>query len=244
LEFGGIDVKAKLLSGTAIVTVLAGTAHAADLAATYKAPPVVANSFSWTGFYAGGNIGAGWAHWGDVSASSGPSFVSKVGSASASGVLGGAQAGYNYQIGNWLLGAEGSWTWTDLSPSITSQFVALNGLASKIDSIAAVTGRVGVTFDRWLAYAGGGGAWVRLNENIFGPSIIGNAAGGGTQSGWTVLTGLEYAIDPHWSARVQYNHYDFGTSVTLNPPQSLPFNFSGPLRVDSVVFGINYRFGG
>ena len=46
----------------ALSGLIAGPALAADLPAKpyYKAPPTVAPSFSWTGFYIGGNVGGGW----------------------------------------------------------------------------------------------------------------------------------------------------------------------------------------
>ena len=56
----------KLLLSVSIAALLVGMsagAQAADLgpapAPIYKAPPVVAPPFSWTGFYIGGNVGAG-----------------------------------------------------------------------------------------------------------------------------------------------------------------------------------------
>ncbi|HEX7882466.1 MAG TPA: porin family protein, partial [Afipia sp.] len=49
---------------------------------------------SWIGPYIGGNLGYGW---GDVSNSG----------AKPSGVLGGIQAGYNWQNGAWVAGIEG-----------------------------------------------------------------------------------------------------------------------------------------
>jgi outer membrane immunogenic protein len=57
----------KLLGAAAITALLVGMsvgAQAADLgpppAPAYKAPPAFAPAFSWTGFYLGGNLGAGW----------------------------------------------------------------------------------------------------------------------------------------------------------------------------------------
>lgn len=249
-------MKSALLSGTAIATALGGYANAADLAPVYKAPPAAAKPFSWTGFYVGGNIGGGWADkdWNNLTASSGARFTGHLGSLSASSVLGGVQAGYNYQMGNWLLGVEGGWTWTNLDTTLTSTdpFVGDFSATSRINWVASVVGRVGFTFDRFLAYAGGGGAWAKEKDNYVS---IGNPnfgwEGSNTQSGWTALVGLEYAIDAHWSARVQYNHYDFGTgTVTLNttdPPHASftpTFTVETPLRIDAVVVGINYRFGG
>ena len=73
-------------------TLLASTAAlAADLPArTYTQAPVYAPApiFNWTGFYAGGNIGGGWA---DVSSSVSFGGVSLSGSETLSGIVGGGQ---------------------------------------------------------------------------------------------------------------------------------------------------------
>ena len=89
------------------------SALAADLQLPFKSP---AETFSWTGFYVGGNAGGAWGServsqtltapppflavdTAAVSSAASPTFQS--GSATA-----GAQAGYNYQWGNWVGGGE------------------------------------------------------------------------------------------------------------------------------------------
>jgi outer membrane immunogenic protein len=216
--------------------VLGGTANAGHLPPTHGAP-MAANPVNWTGLYGGGSIGFGKANWTDVSSSSGPSFVNHYPSASDTGFLGGLQAGYNYQMGNWVVGVEGAWTWTDLKPT------SVDGvLSAKIRWIASVTGRVGVSLERWLPYVGGGAAWAPEKVDALG---LNEASG--NQSGWTVLAGVEYAFDPRWSARIQYNHYDFGSaraSVYNSATPPVPVNFDGKLSIDAVEIGLNYRFGG
>ena len=75
--------------------------------------------------------------------------------------------------------------------------------------------------------------------------------GSNTQSGWTFLAGVEYMIDPHWSARIQYNFYDFqaqNTTLNFNNSEAQselgPGAFSMELRIHSVTAGVNYRFWG
>ena len=92
-------------------------AVAADLRPMTKAPPVVAPVpyFNWNGFYIGGHAGAGW---GDevstiVTAPGillpGTQIVTK-----ESGFIGGAQAGLNFQMGGFVLGAELDWSWSNV----------------------------------------------------------------------------------------------------------------------------------
>src|SRR5258708_1541345 len=113
---------------TAIAAVLLGTtsvASAADMAVRARpmaAPPPVI--YSWTGFYIGGNIGGLWDNNNDVAVVSvgvfNPvGFVPDIMNQAAAGAttrltngnsdarfIGGVQAGYNWQAGNWLLGLE------------------------------------------------------------------------------------------------------------------------------------------
>src|SRR5262245_44114903 len=101
-----------LLSVTLLATVFGGAAQAADL--PRKAPPPLAAApFSWTGFYIGAHVGAGW---GTVESevplsqfdrmrekaseyeSEIPLGVFPVSSHNLNGVLGGGQVGFNYQV--------------------------------------------------------------------------------------------------------------------------------------------------
>lgn len=78
------------------------SASAADLRRpVYKAPSYLSPApiYNWTGFYIGAHGGYGWSNFsGD--GTFGP------GSATAKGFLGGGQLGYNYQIGQFVIGAE------------------------------------------------------------------------------------------------------------------------------------------
>jgi len=70
-----------------LTTVVAGAADPLPTPA-YRVAPVMPVVYDWTGFYVGGHVGGGW-------------------TGGASGVLGGGQAGFNYQTGQWVLGVEG-----------------------------------------------------------------------------------------------------------------------------------------
>src|SRR5207249_1692158 len=102
---------------------------------------------------------------------------------------------------------------------------------SRLDWIATVIGRVGVTVDRALIYAGGGGAWAGEKDHFdctdFDCGGTSRAQtftwdSSTTHHGWTFLAGVEYAIDPRWSAKLQYNFYDFGEDTVHLVPNTLP----------------------
>jgi outer membrane immunogenic protein len=115
-------MKKLLLAGAGFAALAAGPAFAADLARpVYRAPVVYAPVASWTGFYVGANAGYAWGDSDVTSIFACPSGVCPfrnpvnlatftaggTGSASkGSGFTGGVQAGYNWQVGNIVAGAE------------------------------------------------------------------------------------------------------------------------------------------
>jgi outer membrane immunogenic protein len=241
---------ALLLAGIAL-SALASAAHAADLP-TKKGPPpaptIVAPAFSWTGFYVGVNAGyadptaslgvsdgVGWA---------GPPTVDPDWNANAKGpgvaaagthaiglhgFLGGAQAGYNYQINNFVIGAEADADYMNLRGSYaTPIYTAANGTgeywangSAGLDSLFTVRARAGLAFDRLLLFATGGVAFTgeRFSQSIgfSNPTTIitlpttpngvnGYNAGAASTTAVTGVFGggLEYAFDSQWSLKGEY----------------------------------------
>jgi len=77
----------------------------------------------------------------------------------ASGIIGGGQAGFNYQTGPWVIGVEGSVAGSDLDGTIRSPFFPTSdSYSADVDFLTTVTGRIGYAQGKWLAYAKGGWA--------------------------------------------------------------------------------------
>jgi outer membrane immunogenic protein len=84
---------------------LAASAFAADLPVYTKAPPLALAT--WTGFYVGGNVGHSWGPWETASNQKVFNFESTTASPKVDGVVGGLQAGYNWQYNpQWVFGLE------------------------------------------------------------------------------------------------------------------------------------------
>ena len=242
-------MKRLLLASVSVFALIATSpAHAADLPATMprKAPPIApAPPFSWTGCYIGGNVGYGWGRktFSDVLPDGvlvgdfDPSVSLPV---DTGGFLGGGQLGCNYQFAPaWVAGIEGDVSAANISGSGTTPAFDLP-LNAKTDWIASVTVRVGYTWDRWLAYAKGGAAWA---DDKYNATYGGTYDASETRSGWTVGAGLEWAFANNWSARLEYDYYDFGTrNVTFTSPSDSSTE-SVKQQIQAVKFGINYRFG-
>jgi outer membrane immunogenic protein len=237
----------KLLSATVAVVLISASASAADLAppstVTPVLPPVVALP-TWTGVYLGGHVGGGW---GDKWFTGG--FGESDGTVPLQGFLGGGQIGANWQIDRWVLGLEGTFTGTDLTGTGIAFADFGHEFNAKVNWLATVIGRVGVTIDHALLYAGGGVAFVRETDTFTDHNEFqrpaSNWTGHNTNTGFTFLAGVEYAIDQYWSARIQYNYYQVGESFINLLPDSTgsgPLPENTKLRMQSISAGVNYRF--
>jgi outer membrane immunogenic protein len=225
----------KLLFGAAALIVFASPAMAADMPArTYTKAPVYTPPqaiYNWTGFYVGGHIGGAWAGDNGLLGNDGR-------------FLGGVQGGFDYQFAtNWVVGAEAQYSWlTNSNGSVT--FPGSGLITSKNDQIGSVTGRFGYTWGPALLYAKGGYAW-RDTQDI-GVSVGGTPAAfttdGNHKDGWTVGGGLEYMFAPNWSAKAEYQYYNFGsTTFTSGPAPIVGTRFRDDDH--TVKVGVNYRFG-
>lgn len=256
----------RCLFGAAFASVAAtGGAVAADLgtAPVYKAPPPVA-VWSWTGAYVGLNAGWGWNNDngnlfcvtpGGVrnGAPCGAIAAGLQGNTSGNGFVGGGQIGYNWQVGQFVWGIEADFQGADIRGSATPVFSPGIFAVSnqKIDSIGTVRGRLGLAaFDHAMIYATGGLAYgqIRADTN----SVIGAtsfpASGTFEKVGWTVGGGVEYAISPSWSAKIEGLYYDLGNETLVTTGVPVPNGFlwgkDFSQKGEIVRFGVNYHFGG
>jgi outer membrane immunogenic protein len=237
-----------LAAGVSLVAL--GTGFAADLGnrPVYKAPPAPAPMFSWTGFYIGGHVGYGWGR-NEFTDTSNALF----GGAGATynndtdGFLGGLQAGFDYQFApNWLLGIEGQVSWANIDGSTAYASPIPATFSNDVNWISSVTGRLGFTpGSNWLLYGKGGVAWADIDHTV--STGFATVTNGQTRTGWTAGAGVEYAFAPGWSAKVEYQYYDFGKDTYNFAPVGGGAAF-GPFDVDTnihtVKAGLNWRFGG
>jgi outer membrane immunogenic protein len=230
----GITMK-KLLLATAAMIAFAGSASAADLQARpyTKAPPYTPPEavYNWTGFYIGGHVGGAFAGNSSLEGSDGR-------------FLGGVQGGFDYQFAtNWVVGVEAQYSWLAGNSGGGVLFPAGTLVSGNTDQLGSVTGRFGYTWGPALLYAKGGYAW--RNDNI-GVSLAGAGVPftttGNNQNGYTVGAGLEYMFAPNWSAKVEYQYYNFGsTTFTGGTPEIIGARFRDDEH--TVKAGLNYRFG-
>jgi outer membrane immunogenic protein len=263
----------KFLIATVGLIAFAVPALAADMApAPYtKAPPMVATVYNWTGFYIGVNVG-GDALSSDVNGAIDPNEPTTTAAQKGavdqiisprlrnSSVMGGVQAGYNWQRGTWLLGVEGDIDALHARASQTTNPFNILGVVIPGNSstqsfesnyLATFRGRLGVVLqNRFLLYVTGGLAvadYRNVDTIAFaGPATVQTVASSDTRVGWAVGAGGEYALTPNWSIKAEYLHADLGKANDAIPPYTgfvlTDIQISHHLTEDLGRVGLNYKF--
>ena len=212
-------------------------ANAADLgyrAPYQKAPVYAAPLYNWTGFYVGAHVGGVF--------SSDNNFNNGLGTGNNGNgrLLGGFQAGADWQFNpNWVVGVEGQYSW--LSGNIGAVFPGGFAYTNNQRGLGSITGRVGYTWGPGLLYVKGGYAYSDNSESVtLGGVPIPFATSGNHSSGYTIGAGVEYMFAPNWSAKAEYQYYNFGDSNFVAPAALVP---TGAFTTDDHVFklGVNYR---
>jgi outer membrane immunogenic protein len=262
---------------TAVVGALLGigSAYAADL--PLKAPVVVAPIPSWAGFYIGANAGAGSGEGTYTLAPAGCFLTGVCGGGAALNPLrtftedhlntffvGGGQAGYNWQAGNFVYGLEGDINWngwnnnTAITYALAAPLVGTftTAVNTKLNWFGTVRGRIGVAASPTILIFGTGGlAFGQVKSSTLGVfSLDGETYAGtasNTRAGWTVGGGMEWLFMPNWSVKWEYLYIDLGK---LNYADGCISRVctqfaTAPLYATNVQFreqvarvGINYHF--
>jgi outer membrane immunogenic protein len=263
----------KFLIATAGLVALAAPALAADMApAPYtKAPPVmVADVYSWSGCYIGGDVGGGSAR------QRGSEFTIPVGfnaaptsvSGTSSSVMGGVYVGCNYEFApRWVVGVEGDWSASSFSNTLLAPNLFLNGLpvgsggvtyTQSLSWIASARARLGYAVaPTVLLYVTGGGAWGNPsfsgNHTYASPcpncSLTGNISNS-SSTGWVAGGGIDWAPwHNNWIVRAEGLYYSLGGASALGfqqgttTPATTAWNWNRVTVVEGRV-GVSYKFGG
>jgi len=120
----------------------------------------------------------------------------------------------------------------DISGSDHSGSLAVSGSSGWYGDITA---RAGYTYGNALFYAKGGVAFFNGDVAVTDP-YGGILQSSGNYTGWTIGAGIEYIINPRWSAKVEYMYFDFGND---NCNSSLG-HFDNSLTVNTIKVGFNF----
>jgi opacity protein-like surface antigen len=238
----------------AVLSLLAmqGVAAAADLPPPFYKPPLVPAAYTgWTGFYVGLNAGGGIGlDRSDFGIAIAPDFASI--NNPLPGAVGGVEAGYNWQTGMTVIGFEADFAASGLRGGISAPcppgFCGLPLSATysqKVPWFGTVRGRLGLASSGWLVYATAGYAYARLDIDAVATAGVATAAVSvqETRNGWTAGGGIEVALAPGWSGKVEYLYLDYGRASTTWIFPVLPPPTDGSRFTMSVArAGVNYRF--
>ena len=240
------------------------SAFAADLPArTYTKAPMMAPINTWQGFYIGGNVGYGWGNSGTDFTGLPSTVIFNVAPTSLDtkpkGVIGGAQIGYNWQMGSLVTGLEADIQGSDMKGSATRSPVSLidtgplTGSSQSADQrlswFGTVRGRLGITVTPTvLLYATGGLAYGEVKgsaNTFFDETASWPASIRETKVGWTAGAGAEWMFAHQWSAKVEYLYLDLGnvSAISNNPlTAGAQVNYTWKNQDHIVRAGVNYHF--
>jgi outer membrane receptor protein involved in Fe transport len=207
-----------------------------------KARASAPTTYYWAGLYVGANFGGAF--------SAGENVLTPIGygATNPSGVLGGLQFGYNYLVTpNWLVGLEGELGWTSAQGKAnfvdTASATALS-ITSDHNWYDTVSGRFGFVSGPLMLFAKGGAAWMNADYRMdVNSGLDGSSLASTIRPGWVVGGGFEYMLGSHWSAKLEYDHLDFG-SKTLSLANPFGSSVNVETSVNQVKAGVNYHLEG
>jgi outer membrane immunogenic protein len=206
----------------------------------------------WSGFYLGGNFGSGMARDRSTLTTIPASAINERFNLAPAGIIGGAQAGYNWQAANWVYGIETDIQGSSQRDNRTCVLSCSPALFAAYDArlpwFGTVRGRLGYSIGSALFYATGGFAYgnIKTNINFTNATLVSIS---GTKGGWTVGAGIETPFNflgmlgPNWTSKTEYLYVDLGSAT------STPFAFGGATLVAGTSVkehiyrtGVNYHF--
>jgi outer membrane immunogenic protein len=253
------NLKFKLSVAVAISAVFGVSgASAAHLPVKARVAPI-APPCLWCGFYVGLNAGASWTrNDADYMATAFGASITSSARTEGTSFIGGGQAGYNWQFGQFVVGIEGDIAWRHRTDS--ANMVPFAGaptdqvnVANSQNWLGTVRPRAGIALGNVLLYGTGGVAFGEVEHSYQEIRVTtGQArmlADTSTRTGWTAGAGVQWAFTPQWSIGVEYLHVDLG-STTLAQGPSIVAGLAFPTsqttfsnRSDIVRAKLDWQFG-
>jgi outer membrane immunogenic protein len=197
----------RVLFAIAISALALQAAQAADI----EAP----TAFDWTGPYVGVHLGYGDPTFdgvydsGEIDAGD-PEDATFADDINADGILGGLQAGYNFQMDSIVFGVEADISFTDFSGD-ADDADGFDVVEADVDFLASLRARLGFAADTLLIYATGGLAYADGKFKITdSDQAVQKASFDIDEFGFVVGGGLEWAASEHATLRIEGLYYGFG----------------------------------
>jgi outer membrane immunogenic protein len=228
----------------------------------------------WPGLYGGVNGGGGWGGTGNLTSSCTPAeppppvagvvkalIIETCNEADdpklkSSGGFFGGQIGYNWQRDRFVYGLEGdlqgSWIGGKSSISIPDgDGPIVTNASSNLDWFGTIRGRLGyAVLDNTLLYATGGFAFGGVRDKLSVSEVgsgesIGSDKSSKTATGYAVGGGVEYAFSPRFSAKIEYQYIDLGSTALSVSKTEDGDAINSSIKIDhtynTVRVGLNYH---
>lgn len=193
-----------------------------------------------SGFYAGINLGYGGGQ-DAVTEINGPRFYFP----DTRGVIAGAQVGWQKQLDDRLVGGFEVEV-GDLGQSgNTARSDGFATVSSSIDlgAYATFSGRLGVLVERdWLLYGRAGITVAELDARVTETATPSRSSTQDSTWGYTFGAGVERALSPQWSVRVEYQYTDFRTELALPDNGGPGPGWNHDADLHAIKLGLNMHF--
>ncbi|MHA6296949.1 outer membrane protein [Devosia sp. CAU 1758] len=220
------------LSGPALLALIVASApaHAADLNWGGNTSPVYSPTsvMQWNGFYAGVSGGYGWG-----TTINSPALPGGVTDNNSGGWSLGAQAGYNMDMGGFILGGEADLQWANIG---YAEPIAGGTFEARTDFYGTLRARAGVPIGQVMPYATLGVAYGRGTAQENTGVVVWQSA---NHIGWTAGLGLEAQATANLSFKAEYLYVDLGKQTYAGLPVG---NRDITQRFSVVRAGVNYKF--
>ena len=163
------------------------------------------------------------------------------------GLLAGLTAGYNFQMGSFVLGVEGDYSWSGGDGTSTFEGgLPQDGLVAKaeLESIGTVRARLGYGVGNALVFATGGYAFGDVRTDFIDEDY-GHLPTTTTYHGWTVGGGVELGVTDNLSVKMEALYYDLGEDDFEDTRDNSGIDPYEEATTGVIArLGVNYRFGG
>lgn len=225
-----------MLLATPAFFVMSTPSAASDLALS-ESP-----GFVWTGGYIGFQVGHAW----------GDSYYAEDGSDAfinydPKGLIGGAYAGYNHQIGSLVIGAEADVNFSGINRDAAPEEYEGGGSGfshygvGDVKWTGAVRGRLGYAAGRFLPYVAAGIAFAKYDVALWHDgSDEPHFSKSSSMAGWTLGGGIEYAATDNLIVRADYRYSDYGRETWDDENWDDGLNVD--LKTHDLRLGLAYKF--
>lgn len=180
----------------------------------------------WTGFYAGVSGGYGWG-----TQTTQPTVGGARTETNSNGWQLGGQAGYNVDLGGFVVGGEADLQWANVG---VETGIAGGTRNTGVDYYGTIRGRAGATFGQVMPFVTAGFAMGRGSVTDTVGAV--KKSESATHTGWTAGLGLEAKATDNITVKAEYMYVDLGTQSYGVIGQDVTQRFS------VIRAGVNYKF--